>query len=269
MACLVLVVMVAGCGSNVADPQKCEALAVEIVANGAIASEYQAEGVEAMADLDMDAATGLLENGQRALERAQEADDEYVALGCKDGEHDGADGQSLEQRIEELKAESVESTGSSSDPNIVTTMPSTTSASSTTLLQQQFGFDETISAWFGFDDPGSIWVDSNPACSVRVLAENLAEVVVEFDNVLDDRANFAIELDFETVEPGVSPLASIDDESDGVPFAFLAPVDPGERVSAVLEMNEDNGFILFLDTRHLWTCSLTYVSFIELPASEP
>jgi len=70
-------------GSSGPDPQKCAALAEEIVENGLDAMEYQAEAMEAMTNFDTDAADDLAARGERALERAQQADDEFMALGCE------------------------------------------------------------------------------------------------------------------------------------------------------------------------------------------
>ena len=70
-------------GSSGPDPQKCAALAEEIVENGLDAMEYQAEAMEALTNFDTDAADDLTARGERALERAQQADDEFMALGCE------------------------------------------------------------------------------------------------------------------------------------------------------------------------------------------
>ena len=70
-------------GSSGPDTQKCAALAEEIVENGLDAMEYQAEAMEAMMNFDTDAVDDLAARGEWALERAQQADDEFMALGCE------------------------------------------------------------------------------------------------------------------------------------------------------------------------------------------
>ena len=70
-------------GSSGPDTQKCAALAEEIVENGLDAMEYEAEAMEAMMNFDTDAVDDLAARGERALDRAQQADDEFMALGCE------------------------------------------------------------------------------------------------------------------------------------------------------------------------------------------
>jgi hypothetical protein len=83
VAVAVIVMVVALSGSSGPSYEVCSELADEIVQNGSDAMEYQAEAMEALMNFDADASLDLTAKGERAMERAQRADDEFVALGCE------------------------------------------------------------------------------------------------------------------------------------------------------------------------------------------
>jgi len=92
VAVAVIVMVVALIGSSGPSYEVCRGLAEEIVENTLAAERYQRDAIEAWMDFEFDAEGNRVDNGEfddlmaeseRALERARQADDEFMALGCQ------------------------------------------------------------------------------------------------------------------------------------------------------------------------------------------